>query len=142
MIIYIHYIAEFFDQLDKASLLEDATNYLKALQERINILEEQDIKKSSIIKQEYSSYSCKETISFDGTSTRNKSTSELAVPAEIKARILDNHVLIKIFCKKETGLMSRIPIEMGKMHISVVDMRMMPFGGEALDITVLAEVIY
>ncbi|KAI3465655.1 hypothetical protein Pfo_022318 [Paulownia fortunei] len=113
-------------KLDKVSLLEDATNYLKALQERVRVLEEEEIKKSTI---DASKDDCKEG------SINNK---ESAAP-EIMARISNRHVLIKICCKKQMGLMSRIPCEMEKMQLSVVDMRIMPFGGEALDITILAE---
>lgn len=112
-------------KLDKASLLEDGINYLKTLQERVRVLEEEEERRSSI-----------DAAAREGSSSYN---SESDGP-EIQARISDKHVLIKIFCKKEMGLMSRIPCEiLEKMHLNVVDMRLMPFGGTALDITILAE---
>ncbi|KAI3464279.1 hypothetical protein Pfo_020942 [Paulownia fortunei] len=120
-------------KLDKASLLEDAVNYLKALQERVSVIEKEEIKKSSgdASEEDYSSYK-------ESSTNNSGSRSESAAP-EIKARISNRHVLINICCKKQMGLMSRIPSEMEKMHLNVIDMRIMPFGGVALDITVLAE---
>lgn len=114
-------------QLDKASLLEDGISYLKTLQERVGVLEkEEEMRRSSMATEDSNSSS------------------------EIQARISDDkrHVLIKIlqYCNKdklEMGLMSRInPSEiMEKMHLNVVDMRIMPFGA-ALHITILAQVLH
>ncbi|KAH6795345.1 hypothetical protein C2S51_036331 [Perilla frutescens var. frutescens] len=111
-------------KLDKASLLEDGITYLKDLQERVRVLEEEEERRS--------------ISSVDAAVEREGSSSD---GPEIRARISEKHVLIKIFCKKEMGLMSRIPCEMleKKMHLNVVDMRLMPFGGTSLDITILAE---
>lgn len=127
------------DQLDKASLLEDAINYLKALQERVNALEEEDevIKKSSNMMNMDDHNSPSHNYYIGSTTTTSDQSS-----AEIRARISNRHVLIKICCRKQMGLMSRIPCEMEKMHLSVIDMRVMPFGEAALDITILAEVYY
>lgn len=121
--------------MDKASLLEDAINYLKALQERVSALEKEEMKTSSIDapKDDYS-------LHIESSINNNRSTRESAAP-EISARIADRHVLVKICCKKQMGLMSRIPGEMEKINLSVIDMRCMPFGGAALDVTILAEVV-
>ncbi|KAK6142479.1 hypothetical protein DH2020_022827 [Rehmannia glutinosa] len=119
-------------KLDKVSLLEDAINHLKALQERVKILEEKkEIKRSSSI----------DIDDYNESSTNNntENTIESVDPEIIKVRISNKHVLIKIYCKKQNGLMSRIPSEMEKMNLSVMDMRIMPFGGAALDITIHAE---
>ncbi|KAL6525305.1 hypothetical protein OROMI_030898 [Orobanche minor] len=109
-------------KLDKASLLEDAINHLKALQERVRVLEEEMMSKK-ILKNDHEG------------SVVSRSFSE------IKARISERHVLIKIHCfKKQKGLMmSSIPCRVEMMHLSVLDMRIMPFGDEALHITLLAQ---
>ncbi|KAL8060000.1 hypothetical protein ABFX02_03G124600 [Erythranthe guttata] len=127
-------------KLDKASLLEDAANYLKALEERVAILEEEQAKRSSIEASKLT-HNCSyntERGSIDDDDDENNNMLE--VP-EIKARISERKVLIKISCKKEKGLMPLISCEMEKMHLTLLDMRMMPFGGSAaaLDITLLAE---
>ncbi|KAL0326427.1 UNVERIFIED_CONTAM: Transcription factor [Sesamum radiatum] len=124
-------------KLDKASLLEDAINYLKALQERVNALEEEDqvVKKSSNMDDDHDHNSSSHNYNNIGSTISTTDQSS----AEIRARISNRHVLIKICCRKQMGLISRIPCEMEKMHLSVIDMRVMPFGGAALDITILAE---
>ncbi|KAI3469808.1 hypothetical protein Pfo_026471 [Paulownia fortunei] len=101
-------------KLDKSSPLEDATNYLKALKERVRVLEEEMIKKSSIddaSKDDYASYK-------ESSIHNSGSTSESFGP-EIKARISNRQVLIEVFCKKQKSLMSRIPCEVEKMHLSM-----------------------
>ncbi|KAL0359976.1 UNVERIFIED_CONTAM: Transcription factor [Sesamum radiatum] len=126
-------------KLDKASLLEDAIKYLKALQERVNALEEEDqvVKKSSsMMNMDDHDYNSS-AHNYNMGSTISTTTDQSS--AEIRARISNRHVLIKICCRKQMGFISRIPCEMEKMHLSVIDMRVMPFGGAALDITILAE---
>lgn len=118
--------------MDKASLLEDGINYVKALQERVQVLEEEEERRSSMdaaaaAREDYSSSYNSATTASDGP--------------EIQARISEKHVLIKIFCRNQKGLMSRIPCKIMEMNLNVVDMRIMPFGGTALDITILAQVI-
>ncbi|GFQ00637.1 transcription factor bhlh25 [Phtheirospermum japonicum] len=129
-------------KLDKASVLEDAIDHLKELQERVRVLEE-EMSVTNFINtptNDYYSSSSNED-KFTENSNSGRASSESGA-AEIKARInSDNqHVLINIQCKKQKGLMSRVPRQLEKMHLSVVDMRIMPFGGQALlHITLLAQ---
>ncbi|KAL8482394.1 hypothetical protein ACS0TY_028533 [Phlomoides rotata] len=118
-------------KLDKSSLLEDAINYLKALQERVSDLEREEMKKISSRDVDNSCLYYNNNIG---------STSKSRVP-EISVRIEERHVLVKIYCKKQMDIMSRIPFEIEKMNLNVIDMRMMPFGGEDLDVTILVEVL-
>ncbi|KAK4419655.1 Transcription factor [Sesamum alatum] len=114
-------------KLDKASILEDAIDYIKTLEERIQVLEiEQAEQRLEDIDNSTSNY-------IDG------STNELSAASAIKVRVSDKNVLIKILCKKQKGLMSRIHMEMEKMNLCEVDLRVMPFGSNALDITILAQ---
>ncbi|KAL0371024.1 UNVERIFIED_CONTAM: Transcription factor [Sesamum angustifolium] len=76
---------------------------------------------------------CKESSNID------ESVNELSAASAIKVRISDRNVLIKILCKKQKGFMSRIHMEMEKMNLCEVDVRVMPFGSDALDITILAQ---
>ncbi|KAG6435233.1 hypothetical protein SASPL_100103 [Salvia splendens] len=122
-------------KLDKASLLEDGINYVKAMQERVRVLEEEEKRR------ERGSSIDAAAVKEDSLSSSSSSSAYglKSDGPEIQARISNKHVLIKIFCKNKMGLMSRIPSEMMEMHLNVVDMRIMPFGGGALDITILAE---
>ncbi|KAL1542767.1 transcription factor bHLH25-like [Salvia divinorum] len=117
-------------KLDKASLLEDAIHHLKALQDRVNVLENEAMARSMGAPRE-------DSVSY----TEDPSNSDHCelVSTEISARVRERHVLIKMCCKKQMGLMARIPCEMERLHLNVADIRIMPFGQEALDVTILAE---
>ncbi|KAG6431938.1 hypothetical protein SASPL_103510 [Salvia splendens] len=117
--------------LDKASLLEDAIHHLKSLQERVNVLENEAMARSIGAPRE-------DSVSVSYNEDPLNGDCEL-VSTEISARVRERHVLIKMCCKKQMGLMSRIPCEMERLHLNVADIRIMPFGQAALDVTILAE---
>ena len=126
--------------MDKASVLGDAIKYLKELQERVEFLEEQTkkrtvesvvfVKKSQISADDDTS-SCDEN--FDGR-------SDEALP-EIEARISEKDVLIRIHCEKQKGVIVKIINEIEKLHLSVVNTSVLPFGNSTLAVTVIAQVI-
>ncbi|KAF5454308.1 hypothetical protein F2P56_023984 [Juglans regia] len=125
-------------KMDKASVLGDAIKYVKELQERVNLLEEQtkkrtvesfvSVKKSQLSTDDDTS-SCDEN--FEGR-------SDEALP-EIEARISDKDVLIRIHCEKNRGVVVKILGEIENLHLSVVNSSVVPFGNSTLDITVIAQ---
>ncbi|KAL0459099.1 UNVERIFIED_CONTAM: Transcription factor [Sesamum latifolium] len=117
-------------KLDKASILEDAIDYIKILEEQVRVLEIEQEEKCS---EDIDNSTSKESSNID------ESTNELSAASAIKVRISDRNVLIKILCKKQKGFMSRIHMEMEKMNLCEVDVRVMPFGSDALDITILTQ---
>ncbi|KAK8485304.1 hypothetical protein V6N13_095946 [Hibiscus sabdariffa] len=123
---------------DKASVLGDAINYLKQLQEKVTVLEEQAAKKaveSVIFVKKTQIYADDETSSsdenFDGQSNK-------PFP-EIEARVSDKDVLIRIHCQKNKGFISYIINEVEKLHLSVLNTNILPFGQATLDITIVAQ---
>ncbi|KAL2238538.1 transcription factor bHLH19-like [Sesamum indicum] len=118
-------------KLDKASILEDAIDYIKILEEQIRVLEVEQVEKRS--------EDIDNSTSKESSNIIDDSTNELSAASPIKVRISDNNVLINILCKKQKGFMSRIHMEMEKMNLCAVDVRVMPFGRDALDITILAQ---
>ncbi|XP_011080799.1 transcription factor bHLH18-like isoform X2 [Sesamum indicum] len=118
-------------KLDKASILEDAIDYIKILEEQIRVLEIEQVEKRS--------EDIDNSTSKESSNIIDDSMNELSAASAIKVRISDRNVLIKILCKKQKGFMSRIHMEMEKMNLCEVDVRVMPFGRDALDITILAQ---
>lgn len=127
--------------MDKASVLGDAIKYVKQLQERLKVLEEQTrkrtvesvvfVKKSQLSTDDESS-SCEDN--SDGHS------SDAALP-EIEARVSDNDVLIRIHCDNQKGFMAKILSEIEDLHLSIVNSSVLPFGNSTFDMTIIAQVI-
>ncbi|KAB2036898.1 hypothetical protein E1A91_D03G035200v1 [Gossypium mustelinum] len=127
-------------KMDKASVLGDAIKYVKQLQERLKVLEEQTkkrtvesvvfVKKCQLLSADDESSSCEEN--SDGQS------SDAALP-EIEAKVSDNDVLIRIHCEKHKGFIAKILSEIEKLRLSIVNTNALPFGNSTLDITIIAE---
>ncbi|XP_012472591.1 transcription factor bHLH18 [Gossypium raimondii] len=127
-------------KMDKASVLGDAIKYVKQLQERLKVLEEQTkkrtvesvvfVKKCQLLSADDESSSCEEN--SDGQS------SDAALP-EIEAKVSDNDVLIRIHCEKHKGFIAKILSEIENLRLSIVNTNALPFGNSTLDITIIAE---
>ncbi|KAF6156765.1 hypothetical protein GIB67_033234 [Kingdonia uniflora] len=126
-------------KMDKASVLGDAIKYLKMLHEKVKKLEELAHKKTvdSVIFVKKS-----QPLTCDASSdeTCNESTNELL--HKIEARVSDKNMLIRIYCEKRKGFLAKILTEIEKLHLTVVNSTVMPFGDSTIDITVIAHVIF
>ncbi|KAH9694858.1 BHLH domain-containing protein [Citrus sinensis] len=119
-------------KMDKASVLGDAIKYLKQLQERVKILEEQANKKTieSVVF-------VKKTQLSDEGDNPNGAFNE-ALP-EIEARFCDKSVLIRVHCEKRKGVFEKIVAEIEKLHLTVINSSVMTFGSSVLDVTIIAQ---
>ncbi|MCL7039016.1 hypothetical protein MKW94_003924 [Papaver nudicaule] len=120
-------------KLDKASVLGDAINYLKQLEEKVKKLEEQTTKKTveSVV---FMNKRSRVTADDDNTT----STFVNALP-EVEAKVSDKNVLIRIHCEKHKGILVKILAEIEKSHLTVLNSNVMVFGDSALDITIHAK---
>ena len=127
-------------QIDKASVLGEAINYVKELQERIKLFEEQTKKRTveSVVFVKKSQLSAD-----DDTSSWNENSDNYSDEAllEIEARISEKDVLIRIHCEKQKGAIVKILSEIEKLHLIVVNSSVLPFGNSTIDITIIAQVI-
>ncbi|KAK8673051.1 hypothetical protein V6N13_111407 [Hibiscus sabdariffa] len=108
---------------DKASILGDAIKYMKQLQEKVATLEEQAAKKmveSVILVKKTQIYADDETSSSD----ENFDTQSNKPFPEIEARVSDKDVLLT---------------KVEKLHLSVVNTNVLPFGQATLDITIVTQ---
>ncbi|XP_064999326.1 transcription factor bHLH18-like [Musa acuminata AAA Group] len=125
---------------DKASVLGDAIKYLKQLEEKVKVLEEQAakrtvesavlVKKSQLCADDDSS-SCDEN--FEGRQCGD------SLP-EIEAKISEKAILVKIHCENRKGVLVKALSEIEQLHLSVVSASVMPFGTYSLDMTVMAQI--
>ncbi|XP_024960379.1 transcription factor bHLH18-like [Cynara cardunculus var. scolymus] len=128
-------------KMDKASVLGDAINHLKTLQEKVKTLEEQIKKRpnteSVVFVKRYE-------LLVDGAESSSSDENFSGGPIheqlpEIEARFFGNDVLIRIHCEKKGGILEKILTEIEKLHLSVINSTAMTFANHALDITVIAQ---
>ncbi|KAI3978650.1 hypothetical protein MKX01_015825 [Papaver californicum] len=124
-------------KLDKASVLGDAIKYLKQLEEKVKILEEQTTKKTveSVV---FVNKRSRVTADDDINSSSFDDQYVNALP-EVEAKISDKNVLIRIHCEKHKGIVVKILAEIEKFHLTVVNSNVMVFGDSSLDITINAK---
>lgn len=125
--------------MDKTSILGEAINYVKILQERVKELEERNkrnnestiIHKSDLCSNEHNN------TSNDTNSDQDCCKSSLP---DVKARVLENEVLIEIHCEKENGIEIKILNLLENLHLIVTASSVFPFGNSTLGFTIVAQV--
>lgn len=123
--------------MDKTSVLGDAIIYLKQLQERVKMLEEQVAQKTmqSIVLVKRSQL----LVEDEGSSDDTGGPDEQPLP-EIEAKICNKNILLRIHCEKHKGVLVKILSEVEKHNLAVMNTSVASFGNLALDITIIAEV--
>lgn len=129
--------------MDKASMLEDAFNYIKELQGRVKELEgklKQDNKREYVdhesgisLKRSRLSNSCDKTSS-------EKSTSPCNTSPEIKVSISGSSVTVTIHCQNNSSSFIKALTQMEKLGLSIIYSSAMPFVTTILLITIVAQV--
>ncbi|KAJ8545948.1 hypothetical protein K7X08_018531 [Anisodus acutangulus] len=113
-------------KLNKASVLGDAIQYIKQLEEQVKSLEEKTTK-------------CSEDPVVAGKRPRLISSSSDEIMPDIEVRSSDGNILIRIYCKKQTGIVKEIFNEVDNLHLSIISCSVMPFGYNTSHITIIAQ---
>ncbi|KAK4712037.1 hypothetical protein R3W88_006550 [Solanum pinnatisectum] len=127
-------------KVDKASILEEAVKYVKELKEKVQILEEE--KKSGPSQQNsvmFVNKSKLEMEEYSSSEENNNGSSDRDLRADIEVRFSDNNVLIRITCVRRNAFVLNIHNEIEKLHLTIVQSCMMPFGKQEIDITLVAQ---
>ncbi|CAI9109095.1 OLC1v1008845C1 [Oldenlandia corymbosa var. corymbosa] len=123
-------------KLDKISVLEDAIKHMIELQERLKVLEEEVKKNTKII------------LDVDADDDDHDEDHDVPIaeelkgilPTDIKVKMLGKNVLVKILCdKRYYGCILNLSNELQNLHLTLLDTRVLLFGGCAIDITFAAQ---
>lgn len=128
-------------QIDKASVLGEAANYIKQLQERVKTLEEKVIEKDgeAIVSVDRSRPRFDEESSSSGDDNFADYNNE-SLP-EIEVRISETEVFLRIQSnKKIPGMAVKMLSDIEKLHMTIISSSVMPFSNNSLLITVIAQV--
>ncbi|KAF8410652.1 hypothetical protein HHK36_003184 [Tetracentron sinense] len=128
-------------KMDKTSVLEEAIKYLKQLQEQVKTLEEHTVKKTveSVVVVKKSQLMVDEEAYSSDENINGCSDEQLP---DIEARVSDKNILLRIYCEKQTGVLVKTLDEIEKLHLTVLNSSVMPFGSSALDLTIIAQLFY
>ncbi|KAK4781040.1 hypothetical protein SAY87_017146 [Trapa incisa] len=127
-------------KMDKASVLGDAVKYVKQLQERLKKLEEEVPKKTveSVVLVKKSQVSADDMDTYSSDENSCSQLSDQRLP-EIEARVSGKHVLIRVYCERHKGGLSKMLNLIEKLNLNILSNSAVPFGSSILDITVVAE---
>lgn len=119
---------------DEDLMLVDTINYLKQLQERAYILEEQ--KKNKIISLKKAWVYGNNNIGESSSSCVYRSQNALP---EVEAKAIGKDVLIRVHCENQEGYLAKMLGEIEKLDLNVENISSMPFGDYFFDITLTAQ---
>ncbi|KAE9621296.1 hypothetical protein Lal_00023632 [Lupinus albus] len=119
-------------KMDKTSILDKASNYVKQLQQHVRELEQQ-----------VGSQSCKNNetsscIEVNSDYYGEPNDDNILLP-EVKVRVLHKEVLIIIHCEKQKSIMLKILSHLENLHLSMLNNSVLPFGKSTLDITIITQ---
>ncbi|OIW09057.1 hypothetical protein TanjilG_16284 [Lupinus angustifolius] len=126
---------------DKVSILHEAINYVKQLQERVSELEKVNNKgyNESIIFINKIEIFGDENGTFSETSSEDCCRPIIELLPDVEARVFGNEVVIEIHCDKENGIEYQILEQLQNFHLSVTGSSVLPFGNSTLGITIIAQ---
>uniref|UniRef100_A0A803MNL6 BHLH domain-containing protein n=1 Tax=Chenopodium quinoa TaxID=63459 RepID=A0A803MNL6_CHEQI len=124
---------------DKASILGETVEYLKQLEDRAKVLEEQTSKRTM---ESVCLVNNIQTQTFDDAANSVSYSNKIMNPddnLEIEAKVLNNNIFIRVHSLKNQGLIQYLLEEIGKLNLTTLNCQTMQFGSYAITITILAK---
>ena len=135
--------------MDKATVLEDASKYIKDLQKRVKELEETRGNGKRIIQNSTVSVGKSKLCGGPGGNDDAFSSKEIktlssssANDPQIVVRISGCSTLVRIHCQRNPSLVLIALTEMERLHLAVISSTVLPFSNTDLLITITAQVCY
>ncbi|XP_076952565.1 transcription factor bHLH18-like [Bidens hawaiensis] len=128
-------------KMDKATVLEDASKYIKHLRNRVKELEDTSNSGRNVIQEsitsmrQYKFHGCQEQ---DASSFEETNCNTTYNPG-IKVRILGNNALVRIYCEKNSLLALKALTEMERLQFTIMCNSVLPIYGTAALIIIIAQ---
>uniref|UniRef100_A0A7N0T255 BHLH domain-containing protein n=1 Tax=Kalanchoe fedtschenkoi TaxID=63787 RepID=A0A7N0T255_KALFE len=131
-------------KMDKATVLEEATKFVKQLQERIKKLEKQTksgtvIESAVVVKKTLLVINDNNMPGFSNETSFNERTLPDESLPEIEVRFCHRKVLIRVHCDRKKGVAEKILSEIGNLHMTVLNNSVFAFGSSAINVVVIAK---
>ncbi|KAL6650745.1 hypothetical protein ACP70R_009670 [Stipagrostis hirtigluma subsp. patula] len=130
-------------KMDKATILSDATRYVKELQEKVKALEDGSDGRSIIESVVLHAKKPCTAVPDEGGSPSWESPGTPPVKKslpEIEARLSEKSVMVRIHCEDGKGVVVRMLAEVEELRLSIVQASVIPFSACTLIITITAKV--
>ncbi|KAK7386170.1 hypothetical protein VNO78_26202 [Psophocarpus tetragonolobus] len=125
-------------KIDKASVLNNAVEYVKHLQQRVKDLEQEDNK-----KREIESKGCfkinKTNDVADEVPSCTFDNNPIKMCPKVEARVLGNDVLIRVTCEKQKNIVRKLLIKIEAHNLCIVCNNVLAFGNSSLNFTCIAK---
>ncbi|KAJ0904437.1 putative transcription factor bHLH family [Helianthus annuus] len=125
---------------DKATVLEDAANYIKELQNRVKELE--GIKKKSMQESVITGKRSRLSSSDDNVSCSNEANLEESskpLNPEIQVSMSGCSLLVEIYCWRNNISLLKVLNELKKLGLSIISCSTVPFSDTTLLVTIVAQ---
>ncbi|KAI9110238.1 hypothetical protein K1719_018680 [Acacia pycnantha] len=125
-------------KMDKATVLCEAIDYVKRLQERVRELESVEEKRKrnggggTAVRRE------KNSMELCWCRRRAQEAVVVELP-EMEAKVSENQVLLRIHCERRSNMMLKMAEILEYVHLSVLSCSSLAFGNSAFSITIVAQ---
>jgi len=128
--------------MDKVSVLSNAVEYVKYLQQRVKDLEKEKQQKRKIESAGCLKLSKTNMVAYDLSWSSHvydgaKTTKKCS---KVEARVAGKDVLIRVTCEMQKNIVRDVMAKLQAHNLSILCSNVLPFGNSALAITTIAEV--
>ncbi|KAK3146501.1 hypothetical protein QOZ80_3BG0267270 [Eleusine coracana subsp. coracana] len=129
-------------KMDKATILSDATRYVKELQEKIKDLQAAGRSIETVLVVKRPCLHAAAASDGDGSPLATSSGTMAASKQlpKIEARFSENSVMVTIHCDNGKTVVVKVLAEIEELHLGIIHASVMPFSASTLIITITAKV--
>ena len=129
-------------QLDKGSILKGTIDYLEKLEERLRTFEKTEQKTKKHDESVVSIHAKRHQLSSSDDASSSDENFDSSIDQSqfvIEVRSCNGNVVLKVCCKKRTGIITEILCEVEKLELCIINISATPFEDTTLHVNVVAQ---